>query len=528
MIKKGIGLRKRGLIASLAFVVSLLSSSLVYAGWSNVTPPSVSNSWELNATHFTSSYEGWAVGADNLNQIGVLIHFSGDAWSNVAAPALNANWWLSGVHLTSSSEGWAVGQVTKSFRVAGVLLHYSGGAWNNETPPTLNGNWSLSGVHFPSSSEGWAVGKIRAPDSTNNIGLLLHYSGGAWSSVTPPSVSGNWYLLGVHFTSPSEGWAVGADEVNHIGILLHYSGGAWSKVSPPAIDANWWLVGTHFTSSGEGWAVGGSNNGAIVAGVLLHYSAGAWSMVTPPAVSKAWGLSGVHFTSSSEGWAVGGDTSVSGDLWGTRGVLLHYSGGGWGKVTPPGVSGDWWLNGVHFPLYAKGWAVGKDGANSRGVLLRYSSPTNNLSGKQQKIPTKNTYTVNTQGDVKFQNSTYELLGTMEVYLDEEGIVSNDEGCYMKFTGDDRSSICIRQIGSASTDVQKSKTDQFLLVGTGEMTIPIGGTPRTGVVYMDLKGTVKKNSSGNTQSVSVTGKIGGAGLDFVSSGSYRMTLTMEEY
>ena len=81
-----------------------------------------------------------------------------------------------------------------------------------------------------------------------------------------------------------------------------------------------------------------------------------------------------------------------------------------------------------------------------------------------------------------------------MYLDQEGIVSNDEGCYLKFAGEDGSSICIRQIGSASTDVQKSKTDQFLLVGTGEMTIPIGGTPRTGVVYMDLKGTVKKDSS----------------------------------
>ena len=60
------------------------------------------------------------------------------------------------------------------------------------------------------------------------------------------------------------------------------------------------------------------------------------------------------------------------------------------------------------------------------------------------------------------------------YLDEQGFDSNDEGCYLKFTGDDRSSICIKQVGSASTDVQKSKTDQLLLVGTGEFTLPIEG------------------------------------------------------
>jgi hypothetical protein len=516
MIKRGIGLRKRGLILFIGFMVSLLSSSLVYAGWSNVTPPSVSNSWELNATHFTSSYEGWAVGADNVHQIGALLHYSGDTWSNVTAPSLNGNWWLSGVHFTSSSEGWAVGQMTISYRSAGVLLHYSGGLWSNVTPPSLNGNYSLVGVHFTSSSEGWAVGRFNAQASPNNIGLLLHYSGGAWSSVTPPSVSGNWKLYGVHFTSSSEGWAVGEDDVNHTGVLLHYSGGVWSKVNPPSIDANWALVGIHFTSSGEGWAVGGSNNGTDISGLLLHYSGGLWSKMTAPSATT---LSGVHFSSPSEGWAVG-------QAWGT-GVLLQYSGGGWGIVTSPSVSYDWWLNGAYFPLYAKGWAVGKDPINGRGVLLRYSGPTNNLTGTQQKIPTKNTYTVNTQGDVKFQNFAYNLAGKFEVYLNEEGFVSNDEGCYLKFTGDDRSSICINQMGSASTDVQKSKTDQLLLVGTGEITIPIEGNPRTGVVYLDLKGTLKKNSSGGIASVTITGKMGGGGSDFVCSGSYRMTLTMEE-
>jgi hypothetical protein len=329
-------------------------------------------------------------------------------------------------------------------------------------------------------------------------------------------VSSNWTLSGVHFTSSSEGWAEGEDESNHAGVLLHYSGGVWSKVNPPSIDANWSLNGIHFTNSVEGWAVGGFKTATEMSGLLLYYSGGSWSKMTTPSVTS---LSGVHFTSPSEGWAVG-------NAWGT-GVLLHYSGGGWGIVTAPSVSYDWWINGVHFPLYSKGWAVGKDPINGRGVLLRYSGPANNLIGTQQKIPIKNTYTVNTQGDVKFQNVTYDLSGKFEVYLNEEAFVSNDEGCYLKFTGDDRSSICINQLGFASTDVQKSKTDQLLLVGTGEITIPVQGNPRTGVVYLDLKGTLKKNGSGGIESVSITGKMGGGGSDFVCSGSYRMTLTMEK-
>ena len=62
MIKKGMRARKRGFIASLVFIVSLLSSCLVYAGWEIVVPPHVDDVLELNGVHFTSSYEGWAVG----------------------------------------------------------------------------------------------------------------------------------------------------------------------------------------------------------------------------------------------------------------------------------------------------------------------------------------------------------------------------------------------------------------------------------------------------------------------------------
>lgn len=46
-------------------------------------------------------------------------------------------------------------------------------------------------------------------DAANNRGVLLHYSGGAWTSVDPPSVSTNWTLGAVYFTSPNEGMGCG-------------------------------------------------------------------------------------------------------------------------------------------------------------------------------------------------------------------------------------------------------------------------------------------------------------------------------
>ena len=44
---------------------------------------------------------------------------------------------------------------------------------------------------------------------------------GQWPSAALPSVSSDWALYGVHFTSPDEGWAVGVDEANHTGVLFH-------------------------------------------------------------------------------------------------------------------------------------------------------------------------------------------------------------------------------------------------------------------------------------------------------------------
>jgi LPXTG-motif cell wall-anchored protein len=111
----------------------------------------------------------------------------------------------------------------------GVLLHYSGGAWSVVPPPSVSSAWRLNSVYFTSSGEGWAAGV----DDANVLSVLLHYSGGAWSRVNPPSVNMNKRLNSVYFTSPDEGWVVGSDYSNVIGVLLHYS-----TVTPPSTGAN--------------------------------------------------------------------------------------------------------------------------------------------------------------------------------------------------------------------------------------------------------------------------------------------------
>ena len=74
---------------------------------------------------------------------------------------------------------------------------------------------------------------------------------GEWTSISPPSVSSDWELRRVRFTSPNDGWAMGNDYTNQRGVLLHYSGGTWTPVSAPSVSSDWFLLEAHFTSLNE-------------------------------------------------------------------------------------------------------------------------------------------------------------------------------------------------------------------------------------------------------------------------------------
>jgi hypothetical protein len=317
--------RKKGFYLVIMIVtVLLLPSSVVFAKWTSVTPPDVSSGWGLNGVHFTSSSEGWAVGTDNSNGRGVLLHYSNDTWASVTPPDVSSNWALYCVHFTSPNDGWAVG-VGHYYDLYywGVLLHYSDGIWTSVYPPDMGSYWGLSGVYFTSPNDGWALGR-GWDDYSDTWGVLLHYSDGAWTSGTFPDVGSDcWGLDGVHFTSPNDGWAVGWDDSNERGVLLHYSDGTWTLVTSPHVSSVWWLDSVYFTSPNDGWAVGGRYNVKNTRGVLLHYSNASWTSVTPPDVSSSWTLSGVHFTSFIDGWAVGYTIGYEGLI--RRGVLLRYS-----------------------------------------------------------------------------------------------------------------------------------------------------------------------------------------------------------
>jgi hypothetical protein len=80
---------------------------------------------------------------------------------------------------------------------------------------------------------------------------------------------------------------------------------------------------------------------------------------------------------------------------------------------------------------------------------------------------------------------------MEIYIDENGFLIDVNDCYLKLSGDDGTDLCIKQLASVSTDVKKSRSDQILLIGTGDTTLSTGDPEIKGIVYLDGKGTLKK-------------------------------------
>jgi hypothetical protein len=87
-----------------------------------------------------------------------------------------------------------------------------------------------------------------------------------------------------------------------------------------------------------------------------------WTVVSS---ADNWELFNIRFP-----WAVGQGQNSQG----TTGVLLYFTNGRWFTATLPNVSTDWALSGVDLTSSSKGWAVGQDSANKKGVLIYFANP----------------------------------------------------------------------------------------------------------------------------------------------------------
>lgn len=139
-------------------------------------------------------------------------------------------------------------------------------------------------------------------------GLILHFDGGAWSTVASPT---KYRLNAVSGSGPGDVYAVG-----ELGVILHDGGGGWAQVRPPVAGQDLKDV---FATTQAVVAVG-------FPGLVLQGQAGQWTSVGP---NDSTTFSGVSGSGPEDILAVG-----------TLGAGWRYNGVSWAPAMVPATVHD--------------------------------------------------------------------------------------------------------------------------------------------------------------------------------------------
>jgi|GEM_PF-5834169 len=141
------------------------------------------------------------------------------------------------------------------------------------------------------------------------------------------------------------------------------------------------------------------------------------------------------------------------------------------------------------------------------------------------FPVKITIPVtDSSGNRRFRTSARRFAGTIRFINEGDDLVADQNGCFVDFSGEDGSSICIDKQALITTFNSENRTNNLLLIGTGGFSLQSGGVTKTGQIYIDTKGSIKKDSLGNIISIGLNGKVaGGSNGDLIFNGNFKSTL-----
>lgn len=331
----------------------------------NLVPTLPEIDFNFNSVFLNAANDAWAVGT-----AGVIMHYDGVNWGTVTSPSLTE---LTSISfgpplsgLANPNDGWAVGRATPSLLppppsatynpvAEPTIFHWNGFMWTKGV--AVGATNDLLSVFMVSTGDVWAVGGGGAGDppggettatcSTIPCPVILHYTGGSWNTISPPS--GSYVLTSIFMVSSDEGWAVGCSGTvpecsptahtprasGGTGIILHYTVaggvGSWAifPLSPPPSPLN----SVFMLGPNEGWAVGD-------AGTVLHYTVsggiGTWNVVTVAGLPTTANLNSIFMLSPTSGWAVGGIASVPA-VSPAGPVIINWDGTHWTAVSTPTI-----------------------------------------------------------------------------------------------------------------------------------------------------------------------------------------------
>jgi len=199
-------------------------------------------SWTfLNSMGSTLADISFPPGTDPNNPVGYACGDNGQVW-RIDSTLTNLNTGLagpiSGISAPSVNNVW--------FCVGNSIFYYNGATITGQSGPS----GTFNDIHFINDQEGWVVGNVGVIGRTTN-------GGATWVTLTNPDPQSR-SLYGVFFLNSNEGWAVGGN-----GAILHTSNGGttWTVQTVPGLSPSAFLIGVHFTSPTNGYVVG---NGEVI------------------------------------------------------------------------------------------------------------------------------------------------------------------------------------------------------------------------------------------------------------------------
>ncbi|HKP51870.1 MAG TPA: S-layer homology domain-containing protein [Chloroflexia bacterium] len=214
---------------------------------------------------------------------------------------------LQRVSAVSGSEAWAAGSY-------GELLHYTGGAWTSVDVPTMQGVYPYD-INMRSAADGWIAAGYRA----------FQYDGTNWVEKS----SGLGYniasVYGISPLAPNNAWGVAWTPAGY--GFIHWDGTQWTTAGP-ILPSSSYMNALSMSSSTDGWAIGQVYVSSYWQGTMYHYDGVSWQQVANPAgIAPLRGI-WTSPTMPGEAWATGGDSSHPG-------TVYHYSNGSWSARTTP-------------------------------------------------------------------------------------------------------------------------------------------------------------------------------------------------
>jgi hypothetical protein len=233
----------------------------------------------------------------------------------------------------SPTNAWTGGNVASSHSSVGVpfVEHWNGRSWRSSAlPGGLAGGIEIIGASAWNNV--WAFGA----DFHGNGGFALRFDGHKWRLMR--RFPGPITIAGAAVNSPSNVWVF----TNYNGVVRHYNGRRWLTVTPSS-QVNWYNTAVALPD-GQVWALAHAGGGEEAVTGTLTKAGYTWTSTPlpsfPPTNDGSDALMTIVPVSATDVWAVGGGLrTVKGhDHW--YPLVAHWNGAGWQKVS---VSGSFML-----------------------------------------------------------------------------------------------------------------------------------------------------------------------------------------